>query len=103
MALEDPMREHVGVAANGRGKLRVVLKREAEMPDVFSRVDCLGHASQCRSADQMLFGLALNFFEQFLDIFGIGLLLFTCPARMSEVVSYRAHKRRELFDTVFFG
>ena len=58
------MHEHVGVAANGRGEVCVIFERETEVPDIFGRVNCFGHRAQCCSADEMLFGLAVDLLKQ---------------------------------------
>jgi hypothetical protein len=60
--------QHVGVAADRRGKVRVVLKRQTKVANIFGRVDSFSHERSVAVRIKVLLGFALDIFEQFGDI-----------------------------------
>ena len=49
MRRQDAVHQHVGVAANRRSEVRIILKREAEVADIFGRINRLRHRARLRS------------------------------------------------------
>ena len=50
---QEPVRHHIGIAADGRGEMRIVGKGQAIVPDVFRRVAGLLHGSHGQRFDQI--------------------------------------------------
>src|SRR3989344_9194068 len=97
MRREYSVHEHIRVAAYRGGKVRVVGKREPEVPDVFGRVDCLCHAPQRCRADKRSLRLSFYLFKQTLDVF--------CTIRaflLIKLIADGAYKGRQLLDAVGF-
>jgi hypothetical protein len=69
------------------------------VPDVFGRVDGLGHAAQGCGADKVLLGLALDICLSNFWI-SLALIFFLLVAKL---VANRAHKGCELLDAVPLG
>ena len=61
------MHHHVGIAANGRGEVGVVVKCQAIVSDVGGRVDGLGHRADGQDGQQLLLGLAGGLLEHAVD------------------------------------
>jgi hypothetical protein len=62
--------DQIGITADRRGKMRVTLQRQAEMPDILGAVGGLRHAAQHDIVDQRRFIMADHGFQQSLHIFG---------------------------------
>ena len=71
---EQAVHHHVGVAADGRGEVRVVVEGQAVVADVVHGVACLLHGADGDGLDEVLLLLALYVVQQVVDGFGyIGL------------------------------
>ena len=62
--LQDAVDDEVGIAADWRREMRVLVKREREMAERIGRVSRLLERPQHQVRDDALFGLARDFFRQ---------------------------------------
>ena len=66
------MQHEVGVAADGRGEVRVELLRKAEMPDLLGAVERALHGAQHHHAERALEGRALDPLEEAREVLLLG-------------------------------
>ena len=72
---QQPVDHHVGIAADGRGEVRVVGECQTVVADVVGRVVGLGHRTHGHRRDGILFGRALDLLEQLVHLLGHGAAL----------------------------
>ncbi len=66
-ALEEAVHHHVGVATDGGGEVRVVVKGEAVVPDVLGAVNGFGHGADREGLEHVGFGGAFHAGEEVVD------------------------------------
>ena len=65
--VQQAVYRQVGVAADGRGEVGVVVKGEAIVADVGRTVDGLGHRADGEDGEHLFLGLALGLFQHLVD------------------------------------
>ena len=81
VARQEAVHHEVGVAAYGRGEVRVALEAEAVVPDVRRRIARLGHRADGEHGDHRLLGTPLDGGEQLVEALSHGLTP-TLPAQL---------------------
>ena len=72
VAGQQPVHHHVGIAPDGRGEVRVVGECQPVVADVVGRIVGFGHRADGHRRHGVLFGRALDLFQQFVHLFRHG-------------------------------
>ena len=69
---QQPVHHRVGIAADWRGEVSVILKSQSEVSDVVHTVLCLHHRTQSHTLHELLLALALTLVHELVDTLGHG-------------------------------
>src|SRR5689334_6269925 len=94
--LYHAMHEKIRIAANRRREVRVVLKRESEVTNVFGGIHCLGHGAERRGFNEVLFRFSFNLIKKFIKV---GTFYFTVW-RNRELIAHDFEELRKVCDAV---
>ncbi len=92
--LDNPVNLQVGVPADRRGKMTVILAGQPKMPAALHAVLCLFHAPQGHTADHGLLGSPRDAGQKFLNLLGMNLL----PGSLLPLPSHGFHIIAEIVD-----
>ena len=65
---QETVYHEIGIAADGRGEMRVVARRKTEMPEALRTVACLLHGAQGNRPDDTFLGFPLDLIEHALNV-----------------------------------
>ena len=65
---QEAVYHEIGIAADGRGEMRVVARRKTEMPEALRAVACLLHGAQGNRPDDAFLGFPLDLIEHALNV-----------------------------------
>ena len=87
------MNHHVGVAADWRCKVRVIVECQTVMPDVFGRIFGLCHCADSKRLNNRLFRLTIHVVKQVVHRFG-NLTLRFCLQLISEPLNKQCESHK---------
>ncbi|MPN56530.1 hypothetical protein SDC9_204220 [bioreactor metagenome] len=67
ITFEQTVYHHVGITADRRGEMRIIIEGQSVMTKIVGRVDRLSHRTDCKCFDQVLLFLSLNFIQKMVN------------------------------------
>ena len=98
MFCQDAMDEEVGIAADRRREVRIIIKCQAEVADILCRIDGLLHGADHGCGKESLMRRSLDLFEEALDVLRLSLSLCLYAKYSRALCEFR-----ELCHTLWIG